>query len=143
MTSTDTLEKIIQEYCTFNTDYDDLRTWIFRCLNKTIDGRISANVTDEYNHCNCKINYIPSGMIFSISKIKNIDWLMGLNEEIYEVGVWVSSYLMNNFGQTTLESLQKEVFFSDLDIYELSQEITYDINEWCNNIENVFDGLYG
>ena len=143
MDVTETLEELIKEYCTYNSDYDDLRTWVFRCLRKSIDNHPSATVKDTYNHCACQINYLADSMIFSILKSKPTDTPCLIGDEVYEVGVWVSAYLMDNFGQTALESIQKEVFFSELDIYELSQEITYDINEWCGNIENVFRGLAG
>jgi hypothetical protein len=61
-----------------------------------------------------------------------------LSENIYEVGVWVSAYLLSNYGDPVAERLAKDLLFSETDLYDLSKEISEDVEGWCKNIENVF-----
>jgi len=131
------LQELLKEYCEDDTDFERLAGWVFRCLKKSLDNHVSARVKDTYTFYGSRILYIPKTMVFSVIKAKHNSKDLFMETEFYEVGLWVSAYLKHNFGDTPVASLQKELFFSDTDIYDLCQEISYDISEWCSNVHLV------
>lgn len=137
MSANAVLQDLLKEYCSNETNFEGLTDWVFRCLKKSLDNHVSATVKDTYSFYGSSILYIPKTMVFSIIKAKENSSDMFMSTDFYEVGLWVTAYLNHSFGNTPMEALRKELFFSDTDIFELCEEISYDISEWCNNVHLV------
>jgi hypothetical protein len=130
--------ELVRKYCQDEGTFEDLVKWIYSCIAKSLYKNSYLKLKLTYTYEECTIKYLKDTMIFSITKVKDFDDGKTLSENIYEVGVWVSAYLLSNYGDPVAERLAKDLLFSETDLYDLSKEISEDVEGWCKNIENVF-----
>lgn len=133
------IEKLIKEYYLKAGNYKELVEWIYNCLTESLVESYPANAKETYLYQDCTIDYLTHPMVFSLLKPKEKVVQTQVGEGFHEVSVWLASYLKANYGQTTLDTLKKELFFSDIDLRELSLEIADDISSWHANISKLED----
>lgn len=135
------IEKLVKEYYLKAGTYGELVEWVYKCVTESLVESYPNDAKETYLYQDCIIDYLTNPMVFSLLKPKEKVTQNQVGDGFHEVSIWLASYLKANYGQTTLDTLKKELFFSDIDLRELSAEIAEDINLWCANIsklENLF-----
>jgi hypothetical protein len=135
------IEKLIKEYYLKAGNYKELVEWIYNCLTESLIESYPANAKETYLYQDCIIEYLTNPMVFSLLKPKEKVTQTQVGKGFYEVSIWLASYLKAYYGQTTLEILRKVLFFSDIDLRELSLEIADDISSWHANISKL-EGVF-
>jgi len=133
------IEKLVKEYYLKAGTYGELVEWIYNCVTESLVESYPADTKETYLYQDCTIDYVTHPMVFSLLKPKEQVTQTQVGSGLHEVSIWLASYLKANYGQTTLDTLKKELFFSDIDLRELSVEISEDISLWCANINELKD----
>lgn len=133
------IEKLVKKYYLKAGTYGDLVEWIYSCVTESLIESYPNESKETYLYQDCTVEYLTHPMVFSLLKPKEKFTQTQVGQGLHEVSIWLASYLKANYGQTTLDTLKKELFFSDIDLRELSVEIAEDINSWCANISGLKD----
>jgi hypothetical protein len=130
------LTEIKETYCETNKTFDDLFVWVNHCIRQTINTE-GDPATYKLNYNDCSIEYFTEHLLFSI--IKNELNAEGAHTGVsYDVAIDVQPYLKNFFGIDRLSFLKEAVRLLDEDLVEVSEEISKDIEAWCQNVTLVF-----
>ena len=124
---------LVNKYCTFNRSVSDLTTYVHGCLKKSMQFELPSNFESQFKYEGCTIDYDKEAMVFTLFKSTK-----EATGETFEMLATVQSYLDDYYGPTPAESLIKHIFFSDLDLAEVSQQIASDLDGWATSIEHVF-----
>ena len=133
------IEKLVKKYYLKAGTYGDLVEWIYSRVTESLVESYPNEAKETYLDQDCTVEYLTHPMVFSLLKPKEKFTQTQVGQGLHEVSIWLASYLKANYGQTTLDTLKKELFFSDIDLRELSVEIAEDISSWCANISGLKD----
>lgn len=129
------INNIKNSYCDTVTSKEQLKEWIIDCIQITIKDK-----KQEYEaliYLNCHIKYFKNLMLFSLikTKVDSDGYTTGVSNE---VGINMEPYFYKHFGTDRLNILKKTIQIIRLEMEDIANDITYDIDKWCKNIEDVF-----
>tara|TARA_R100001594_G_scaffold150497_1_gene211967 strand:+ start:9385 stop:9831 length:447 start_codon:yes stop_codon:yes gene_type:complete len=127
------VKELVEKYCVFNRSISELMTYVHGCLKKSMQFDLPSNYDPHFKYADCTIEYDKERMTFTL--LKSADDAVG---ETLEMRATVQSYLNDYYGPTPAESLIKHIFFSDVDIADISHQIALDLNDWATSMEYVF-----
>jgi len=123
-------------YCDKLTTVEDLNKWVTTCVHRSI-GLTDEESVSSFYYNNCSIEYFADLLLFSIIK-SEVDVEGNYTGITYDVALSVKPYLKDCFGVDRLGFLKVAVRLLKDDLTEVSDNITKDIDAWCQNVELVF-----
>jgi hypothetical protein len=123
-------------YCDKLTTVEDLNKWVTTCIHRSV-GLIDEESVNSFYYNNCSIEYFADLLLFSIIK-SEVDVEGNYTGITYDVALSVKPYFKDCFGVDRLRFLKEAVRLLEEDLTEVSDNITRDIDAWCQNVELVF-----
>jgi hypothetical protein len=135
----ETLTKICLDYGSIQSGKEDLISWVNDCIKTSLD-LPTRELKKSFKYNDCSIEYITENLLFSV--VKGEQDADGLPTGItYDIAINVRPYFKAFFGVDRIPFLRKAVRLLDEDLNEISYEICDDIDQWCENVEQVFKNL--